>query len=258
MAISKHTALLGVVAVLLPAMGLYAQFGVFRNLGYTPQAKTQQEYDLFLEIAAETVDLKRIEKVDLFAAAYPQSELLGQAYQYQLTSYRSTDNFVGVLLAGEKVLSLLPDNVEALITLAEAIPNGTAGRTDAEQLIDRAEQYANKSLEVIERTHIPREIPYADWKRYRRTLEARAHEALGHIAAKRGRLNIAVVEFETAVRLNPEPAGTQHFRLGVAYVWIGRTEEAKNALTRAAELGPARIRVLAQRELMALEGRKSK
>jgi tetratricopeptide (TPR) repeat protein len=258
MAISRSRVVLIVAAGLLPAAALSFQFGVFRNLGYTPQAKTQQEYDLFLEIVEEEMDVQRIEKVDLFVDAYPRSELLGQAYQFQLSSYRSTNNFEGVLQAGDKVLSLLPDNLEALVTLAEAIPNGTAGREDGAQLIERAEQYALKALDVVDRTNIPREIPYSEWERYRFSLEARAHGALGHIAAKRGDLGTAVAEFETALRLNPEPAGTQHFRLGVAYVWIGRTEDAKKALSRAAELGPSRIRDLALRELNDLEKRGAK
>ena len=49
MAIPRKTLLAAILAALL----LTAQFGVFRNLGSTPRAETQEEFDLYLKIISE-------------------------------------------------------------------------------------------------------------------------------------------------------------------------------------------------------------
>jgi Flp pilus assembly protein TadD len=69
---------------------------------------------------------------------------------------------------------------------------------------------------------------------------------------KRGRTLQAIEEFETAARLESEPEGRIYFRLGVAYASDGRTSRAREALRRAAELGPPLIRQLALQELKKL------
>jgi tetratricopeptide (TPR) repeat protein len=157
-----------------------------------------------------------------------------------------------MLHAADRILRLLPDNLTTLVTLALAIPNGTAGRADANALLTRAEEHARRALDVIERKQIPRQIAYQECKQYRSSLLAQAHEALGHVAIKRGKPAQAIEEFETAARLEPAPEGRIYFRLGVAYASDGRTSRARDALRRAAELGPPLIRQLALQELKKL------
>jgi Flp pilus assembly protein TadD len=80
-------------------------------------------------------------------------------------------------------------------------------------------------------------------------MEAAAHEALGHIASKRGRLLEATASFEKAVEENPSPTGSQVYRLGVAYMLAGKEEAAHKTLRRAAEMGPEEIRRMARAAL---------
>jgi tetratricopeptide (TPR) repeat protein len=260
MATSRAITAAGLAIALLTAVSqpARAQFGVFRNLGHTPQAQTQGEYDSYLEVVAVESPEKTIAKAGEFEKAFPESELLGQVLQYSMTAYRDLGDFEGVLRTGRRVLPLLPDNLETLATLAAAIPNRTAGRDDAAELIAEAEGYATRALETIARTQIPRAIPYHQWEAYREELKSRAHEALGHVAAKRGDAETAFKEFHTAVSLNPKPSGAQLFRLGMACVWTAKTEEAKKNLSLAAELGPGQIRKLALQELRRLKKRESK
>ncbi len=102
------------------------------------------------------------------------------------------------------------------------------------------------------RKQIPRSIPYREWEELRDHMAARAHEALGHVAAKRGDMKRAVAEFTEAIQRNPQPEGRQFFRLGVAYAWTGNEDEALAALQRAAELGPELVRELAKTEIEKL------
>ncbi len=237
---------------LLAACESSGQFGVFQNLGHTPQAKTPEEFDAYLEILAETDASRRADIVAAFARRFTESELLGNAYQHQLTAFVELDNLAGVIAAGRIVLSRIPDNLSALLTLASSIPNGTAGRADAAELLDEAERYAKTALEVLKRKQIPRSIPFAEWRDLRSEMVSQSHESLGHIHAKRGDVAKAVRQFEQARDSSPSPVGRQLFRLGVAYTWVGRLEEATAAFETAVRLGPDPIRRLAEDELTKL------
>jgi len=232
------------------------QFGPLADPAHAPQAKSQEEFDAYLEILVAPNTRETIVKVERFISRYPESELLATAYQQQMLSYQELNDFDGMLRAGEKYLQLLPDNVNALLTLASAIPNVTAERPDAADLVIRAEEYARKALRILKQIRVPREIPLEDWKRLRGQMGAQAHEALGHVALKRGQVEVAVAEFEKATHDNPEAQGKQFFRLGVAYAWAGKNDRAERALRRAAELGPELVRQRALQELEKLEGQK--
>ena len=236
-----------------PGFDVAAQFGPVLDLETAPQARTQQEFDAYLEVLAAPDDRQRVARVGSFLAAYPESALQGHAWVYLMEAYRRLDDSGGVLRSGEQVLKLLPENLRALLTLASAIPNAVRGGTEDEVLLARAEGYARRALAVMERKRIPRSIRLEDWKLFRAGMASEAHEALGHIAAKRGVIDRAVTEFELAVRTNPNPEGRQYFRLGAAYLGVGRNQDGRIALQRAADLGPALIRQRAEQELIALE-----
>ena len=230
-----------------------AQFGVFRNLGHTPQAQTQDEFDRYLVIIVEPRAPERVRLAEQFLAAYPDSDLRAAIYEHQLLAYQELNDFDAMLRTGARILPLLPDNLPTLLTLALAMPNATSGRADADSLLHAAESYARRALDVIERKQIPRQIAFSEWKEYRCSLQAQAHEALGHVAMKRGRIAEAVAEFEQATRLQPSPEGRAFFRLGVAYARAGQIAKAREALQRAFALGPDLIRQLASQELDKLE-----
>ena len=229
-----------------------AQFGPHLDLEAAPQARTQQEFDAYLEVLSAKDDRQRVVQAEDFFSAYPESALQGLAAVYQMEAFKALDDFKGVLSSGERVLRLLPENLRALLTLASAIPNAAGDGTEDRALLDRAEAYAERALAVMGEKEIPRSIRLEDWKRFRAGMASEAHEALGHVAAKRGRIERAVSEFELAVRLNPSPEGRQFYRLGAAYVAVGRTADARRALNRAAVLGPDLIRQRATRELSTL------
>lgn len=229
-----------------------AQFGPLLDLESAPQARTQEEFDQYLEVLVTNNDRERVAEALDFLAAYPQSALRGWATVYQMEAYKALDDFEGVLMSGERALKLLPENLRALLTLAAAIPNAVRDAREERVLLDQAESYATRALSVMESKEIPRSIRLEDWKRYRAGMASEAHEALGHIAAKRGQIERAVGEFELAVELNPAPEGRQLFRLGAAYASVGRKSEAVDALRQAAALGPELIRQRAGQTLRGI------
>ena len=252
---SSRSTLVLLAGLALPCLQAPAQFGRLLDIEGAPQAKTQEEFDEYLEVLAADDDRNRAAEARDFLAAYPESALQGLATVYQMEAFKALDDFGGVLSSGERVLELLPENLRALLTLAAAIPNAVRNATEERDLLDRAESYATRALAVMERNKIPRSIRLEEWKRFRAGMASEAHEALGHIAAKRGQIERAMGEFELAVELNPVPDGRQLFRLGAAYAAVGKASEAGDTLRRAVALGPELVRQRAQQELRSLEER---
>lgn len=240
------------LTLLASSVHVRGQFGPLVDPAYTPQAKSQEEFDGYLEILMQTDPKETIAQVEKFVSAYPTSQLLGIAYQHQMLACQELNDLHGVVEAGAKALKLLPDNLTTLLTLASSIPNTPASGSDAAKLLRQAEEYAHRALRALHRIQVPREISLDRWERLRDQMEAQAHEALGHVAAKQGRINSAISEFEKATENNPEPQGTQFLRLGLAYLWAGRQESAKRALKKAAELGPDLVTRRALEELQKL------
>ncbi len=247
-----------VLGVTLAASVAHAQFGPLLNARRAPQAKTQEELDLYLEIYTGGDPRQTIRNVERFVEAYPDSEFLGLAYQYQMTAYRGLSDYDGVLTAGAKALELLPDNLNTLITLATVIPNRADGRPDREELLAQAEGYAAAVLSRLRTLTIPAEIPLEQWESRKAEMEAEVREALGHLAVKKGDLEEALRQFITAVETNPRPTPSQWYRLGGTYLMMGQQKKAIEPLRRAAETGDGTVKELALDQLERIERSKTK
>jgi tetratricopeptide (TPR) repeat protein len=247
-------------SVLLAAVGFsgtagaFAQFGPLVDAMDAPQAKTEEELDLYLKLVVSTKPRASFEIAERFAAEYPKSELLGLVFEYEMQACQRLDDFEGILRAGRKALELQPDNADTQLTLASVIPDHALGRPDSARLLQEAEGYSRGSLRELSTMHIPKEILPERWKTLRGQLEAQAHEALGKIERNRGDLQAAIAEFALAALHNPVPQGMQFFELGAAYAQARREEEAQRTLQRAVDLGPDSVREAAQRELAKIAG----
>jgi len=239
------------------APGAFAQFGPLVDTMDAPQAKTEEELDLYLELTVSTTPRASVEIAKRFAAEYPKSELLGLAFEYEMQACQRLDDFEGTLRAGRKALDLQPANVDTQLTLAGLIPDHALGRVDSEKLLEEADGYSRASLRELSTMHIPKEISSARWKALRGQLEAQAHDALGKIARDKGDVQAAIAEFNLAVLGSPVPKGEHFIDLGAAYEVARRNEEAEKAFRHAIELGPDNVRQAAQRELVKLAGERT-
>lgn len=102
--------------VLLLHPKVWAQFGPLMTLTQTPQAKSAEELDAYLEIYRNANPQSTVAFANQFAATYPQSEFLALVYEHQTLAYQQMNNYEGVLEAGKKALSLSPRNIKVLVT----------------------------------------------------------------------------------------------------------------------------------------------
>jgi len=232
-----------------------AQFGPLMTSTQTPQARSEEELDAYLEIYRHQDAQSTVALADRFAATYPESEFLGLVYEHQALAYQEMNNYEGVLRAGAKALALSPRNIKVLVTLALAIPNGVTGRSDSSELLAQAEEYARRALKELDEKKIPQNLALEQWEALKGELESECHEALGHISMKRGDLSGAVREFRAAALGNPKPNGRQFLRLSSAYLVAGKRDAAEQAAERATELSEGQIRQLALRQLQEIRRR---
>jgi tetratricopeptide (TPR) repeat protein len=232
-----------------------AQFGPLMTAPQTPQAKSSEELDSYLEIYRNADPGSTIALANRFAATYPQSEFLALVYERQTLAYQQMNNYERVLQAGDKALSLSPRNINVLLTLALAIPNGVTGRSDSSRLLEQAESYARQALKELEAKKIPQDFALEEWEALKAGLESECHEALGHVNMKRGDLSTAVNEFHRAAFGNPKPNSRQFLRLSSAYLLCGQRDAAEQAAERAVDLGEGQIRQLALQQLQEIRAR---
>lgn len=230
---------------------LSAQSDLLVDPAKTAQAKSQEEFDKYLEIVTAPGAPQTVGKVEAFVSQFPTSELLGAAYKYEMHAFQVLNNFDGMLTAGRKALLGNPDEVNTLLTLAPAMASRAAGRSDREELLLQAEAYARHALEEIETQRVSRKVSLQEWTIQKHQMQADAHGALGTVALQRGNVHSAVREFKTAIELTPEPQGIQFLRLGLALTHTAKNEAREN-FRRAAELGPDPVRRSATEELRKL------
>jgi tetratricopeptide (TPR) repeat protein len=249
--------LLVLILYCLSSQPVWAQFDQLLTAKQAPQAQSQQELDEYIEIFYTDTPQKGIQTIRAFLNHYPVSNLKGIGYQRLMLAYQEIGDYQGLIESGEKALKIQPENLNTLLTLADAIPNGVSGSGAGDSLrLAQAEQYARQIFEGIERIKLPRSMPRERWQKLSREMEASAHEALGHIASKRGHWQEAVAEFERAIEKNPSPQGRQFYRLGVAYMLAGRDQSAQQALRQAVELGPNEIKTMADAVLKRMTSAK--
>ena len=240
--------LAAILAFLETSALLHAQLGPLVSPFQAPQAKTQEELDIYLQIVTESDPSKTVREVEEFAARYPKSDLLGTAYQYEMFAYQQLNDFGGLLGAGQKALKLQPKNVNTLLTLALSIPESVGQRPDSSELLGLAEGYAHQALEELPKMHIPRRISMEQWNVMQAEMGSRAHEALGSCMMRRGKPEDAIAELKAAILASPKPEGHQFYKLGLAYAKDGKMVDAREAWRRAAKLGPEAVRELVFKE----------
>lgn len=231
------------------AAPLAAQLGPLASPGQAAQARSQEELDSYLEVVSATDPRIIVQKVTVFLSAFPKSELVGAAYQYQVQAFEQLNDFDGMLTAGARALAADPDNLNTLLALAPAMATRAAGRPDQPQLLSQAESYAQRALDAIEKIRVPHELSIEQWNARKREMQSEAHGVLGVVALQRGQFQPAVSQLEVAISLASRPQGVQFLRLGLALASSGKKDDAEQKFRRAAELGPGSVRSVASDQL---------
>jgi len=217
-----------------------------------PQAQSREELRAYLDVTQAAEPQRTIELGARFVQNFPRSEFLAQVYRRQMHAHRNLGDAERTIQAGEKARSSNPFDVDTLLTLASVLPGQSGETRGADTVLDRAEDYALRALQELATLKASRSVRLANWLAFLRRQRASAHESLGVVAFQRGEYRKSVQEFELSTQDNLDAEGSQLFRLGVAYQYVGENEKAISALERAVELGPDVVSAKAQAQLQQL------
>ena len=199
-------------------------------------AKSSHEFleaAAFNAIAAEQAPKARMDYIEKFMAAYPDSRFGEQVAQYAMYTLGPGQlNDPGRLVTfGEKSLAANPNNVPVLLMLADYFAD--SGKPGGEA---KASGYAEKVLELSKA-----DAPDAD--RSRKLSAGIAHSTLGYALMKQDKTAAAVPQLKSAVDLlkgqDDTAYATALYRLGFAYAKLNKVADAKEVLNEAVKIsGP--------------------
>ena len=204
-----------------------------------PQAKTQPEYDAYKAVRAEK-DLAAFEKAaDDFAVKYPDSDLRVLLYQGAMQAYQAANNGEKILASGQKVLTLDPNQPEALIAVSEILVQRTRDTDlDRDQRLAEAEKDAQHALETIDTDLVvPPGTPQDKLDAFKKYLRSSSYSVLGASKFAAEKYADAETNFRKSLEAFPEqPDAVVVLRLALSLDRQGKYADALQQANRAVTL----------------------
>jgi len=205
-----------------------------------PQAKTQPEFDAYQAAIKNANDPAAMEKSsDDFAAKFPESELRVLLYRAAMHGYQNINNAEKMAAMAEKVLTIDPDDPEALVGAAEVVAERTRDTDlDKDQRLAEAQKDAQRALQTIDTdVAIPAGTPQDRIDAYKGFLRSSAYSILGTIAFNQKNYPEAEGQFRKSIDVFPsQPEPVVVLRLAIALDNQGKYPDALKEANHAVDL----------------------
>ena len=209
----------------------------------------------FLEAAAfnvivdETNAKARMNNIDRFTPAFPNSRFDEAVASYAMMSLSELKDTTRVVAYGEKALAANPNNLPALLLLA-----GTYVEDPKPGGVAKAVTYAQRAVAAAKA-----DAPDAD--RTHKLSGGVAHSTLGYAYMKQEKTVVAITELKSATALLKGVDDQQYavalYRLGYAYAKLSHNNEAREVLLEAAKI-PGPVQPLSQDLLAKVNAARAK
>jgi Tfp pilus assembly protein PilF len=199
----------------------------------TEKANNKSSYDFFQNsafsaISVETDPKTRMDEIEAFSATFPKSGLDEQLASYAMLSLSQLKDNKRLIAYAEKALESNPDNLAALVMLANSYADGNEPA--------KAVSYAQKAVIAAKA-----DAPDAD--RSRKIAAGSAHSTLGRVYANQGKTLPSITELKSATALlkgqDEQQFAIAGYYLGWDYAKLSKLTEARAVLTEVAAVpGP--------------------
>lgn len=198
--------------------------------------ESQSSYEFFESaafnaIATESDGKTRMDEIDQFTAVFPKSKFDEQIASYAMLSLSQLKDNKRLNEYAEKALAANPDNVPALLLIANAYADSSEPGSAAKALT-----YAQRAIVAAKA-----EDPNAD--KSKKISAGVAHSIAGRAYAKQEKTAQSITELKSATVLlkgqDDQQYGVAAYYLGWNYAKVNRLTEARAALNEAAAVaGP--------------------
>lgn len=200
--------------------------------------RAYMEYAFFQLLQREPNAQKRIQWLDQFVDAYPESPNKSQLHLNYFLAYQLAGNSTQAAEHGEKAIEADANNLLALNLLADDYATRQTN-------LEKAEEYAKRALAIATELKKAEGMTGEQFQLYQKQQQGLARLTLGYVAfqkaAKTRRVAPAIEEFKAAADLldgNPNLLGKALYFLASAYEFQipPNHKAAIDALSRAAQL----------------------
>jgi len=185
----------------------------------------------FNAVAAEGDATKRMEDIERFTPAFPDSRFQEGITSYAMVALSELKDTPRLIAYGEKTLSTSPESVPTLLLLANTYVDDPKPGSVAKGIT-----YAQKAVAVAR-------VDAPDADRSRKTSAGVAHSTIGYAYMKQDKTAAAITELKTATELlkglDDQSYAVAGYRLGFAYAKLNRVTEAREILMEVVKVsGP--------------------
>lgn len=225
----------------------------FPTVSNGPQAHAADELDAFGRVeeamsAAETISL-----AEAFARDYPKSQLLSMVLLREMNAEVVADSYEGAVTLGHKLLQYDPNNLEALVMMAQVLPNFPSQYASRRaQIVEQAQRYIRAANQLLASLHLAEGVSAKSFLENKHRLSASLRESAGFTALVAQRYEEAVREYEWVLAHEDEPSSVTYLRLGLAYYYSGNLSGARTQLRKAAQGRSPMVRRQAEQMLTKL------
>ncbi len=226
MTLKRLTHAVAVFALAIPLLAQQAQQSQQQAAAphQGPRPKSQKESDALRKVltAQQAKDWDgEIQAINYVLENFADTEYKPLLLNMAMTAAQQKNDYAQTVIYGERAVQADPNNILSTVMLAEVIAQHTRENDlDKDQSLKKAEDYANKGLDLIKNSTAPPpgvSVTADQWPQYKKDLAAQAHDALGQVAMLKKNYPQAIDYFKTATTeaTRPDPATLD--RLAKAY-----------------------------------------
>lgn len=204
-----------------------------------PQAKTQEEYDSFLQAGTTPGMEEAVAAAEEFARTHPESELRGLLFQNLMHRYQQADDADNTVAMGRRVLEFEPDNPTAAVTVATVLAERTRETDlDRDERLQEASRLAETAIKSVRTSLvIPPGTPPERVEEVQQTVLAMAHGAMATVLMQKEDHAGAEEHLRAAVGFErAQPDSVLYLRYSIALDHLKKYGEALQAAERSLQL----------------------
>jgi tetratricopeptide (TPR) repeat protein len=205
-----------------------------------PPASAEEEAAYKAIDATPPTDVnKKIQLSEDFLQKYPQSRYKGMVYQALVSGYFSTQQVPKLLDVGEKEIQMNPNDAPVLAVMAQTMARTFNPKApDAEQTLEKAEQYSKRAIEVTPTLPKPANLTDEAFTTAKNDTLGMAHGGLGLVYIRKAKFQEAIPELEQSIKSDnrPDPDPVNYYLLGLANDKTSHFEAAATAFTKCAAI----------------------